>query len=259
MTGVPHVPPLQGLCLEQIVAPQRRDAEAGTALFDQFGRRFVVTSPTIVGRDSEEGITVIQTSVSRHHAKIEQDSKRVWWVEDLGSTNGTFIDGRRVRGKGKLNDRAILHVGDVAFAFVRDAEHVAGAVTADMKGTGASYRDESELDILSLLEPAAGGGGVLEYRGKQVQIGVTQVSIIRSLAERASEDTLAPEEVRGFVPSTVLLATSDWDAKHPNDNHLKQAIRRLRRSLERIELHEAIESRQRFGYRLRGDLIFRDR
>jgi DNA-binding response OmpR family regulator len=60
-----------------------------------------------------------------------------------------------------------------------------------------------------------------------------------------------PAQVRGFVRSSELLASIAWDTREPDDNHLKQLIRRARRLLIRAGLGDLIESRQRFGYRLR--------
>ena len=41
--------------------------------------------------------------VSRHHARIDVDGPRVW-IEDLGSKNGTFVNGKRVRDRMALKD-----------------------------------------------------------------------------------------------------------------------------------------------------------
>ena len=47
----------------------------------------------VVGRDPLNAIAVPVEGVSRHHAKILWDGK-AYWVEDLRSTNGTFLNGQ---------------------------------------------------------------------------------------------------------------------------------------------------------------------
>lgn len=57
--------------------------------------------------------------------------------------------------------------------------------------------------------------------------------------------------VRGFVPSGQLIADLPWDALEPDENNLKQLVRRVRRMLEGIRLAGLLESRRGLGYRLR--------
>jgi two-component system cell cycle response regulator len=60
---------------------------------------------TILGRDPSCALVVDDPSVSRRHARITRDERAHHFIEDLGSTNGTFVSGRRVR-------RAALATGD---------------------------------------------------------------------------------------------------------------------------------------------------
>jgi predicted component of type VI protein secretion system len=57
----------------------------------------------VVGRSEGCGVTVTDSSVSRLHARLVADEEGVY-VEDLGSANGTFVDGQRTRGRVRLAD-----------------------------------------------------------------------------------------------------------------------------------------------------------
>jgi len=49
-----------------------------------------------IGREADNDIVIKDESVSRHHAVLERDARSVWWLEDLGSHNGTRVGGRPI-------------------------------------------------------------------------------------------------------------------------------------------------------------------
>ncbi len=70
------------------------------------GRRFELPAnePQLIGRSSE-ALPLHDATISRRHAELTPDSGR-WFINDLQSSNGTFVNGHRV------NKRALLHIGD---------------------------------------------------------------------------------------------------------------------------------------------------
>jgi len=69
-------------------------AYAGASL----GRIFpLLPGEAIIGRAPDVQVTLLDSEVSRHHARITFDGGQVW-LEDLGSTNGTLVNGERSRG-----------------------------------------------------------------------------------------------------------------------------------------------------------------
>src|SRR5262249_62254773 len=66
-----------------------------------------------IGRAPGVEVSVPDTGLSRHHAEVIL-SDDGWVVRDLGSTNGTFVNGLRVGQEGcKLNPGDLLQAGDV--------------------------------------------------------------------------------------------------------------------------------------------------
>jgi pSer/pThr/pTyr-binding forkhead associated (FHA) protein len=53
-------------------------------------------NPTVIGRDDSCDITVDDANVSRNHAQLTQDVVGTWKLTDLGSTNGSKLNGSRV-------------------------------------------------------------------------------------------------------------------------------------------------------------------
>jgi diguanylate cyclase (GGDEF)-like protein len=95
------------------------------------GRVFTVAEggdATVVGRGKEVQVRVDDAGASREHARFIETEDGTYVVEDMGSTNGTFVDGKRVeRAELRSGDR--IHIGPnvvISFAIVAaQAEHIA--------------------------------------------------------------------------------------------------------------------------------------
>jgi len=95
------------------------------------GRVFTVAeagSETVVGRGKEAQVRIDDGGASRAHARFLETPDGSYVVEDMGSTNGTFVDGKRVdRAELRSGDR--IHIGPnviISFAIVAaQAEHIA--------------------------------------------------------------------------------------------------------------------------------------
>jgi DNA-binding winged helix-turn-helix (wHTH) protein len=70
----------------------------------------------VIGRASDAAVHIDSKSVSRHHARITVDGVQAT-LEDLGSKNGTFIDGRRLDTPSELHDGEQIAVGKVLLEF----------------------------------------------------------------------------------------------------------------------------------------------
>jgi putative peptide zinc metalloprotease protein len=75
------------------------------------GSRIPTDTPLTIGRAAGNSIRLADPSVSRHHARISHGPLGVW-IEDLGSSHGTFVDGERVDQSGGLADGVVIRVGD---------------------------------------------------------------------------------------------------------------------------------------------------
>ena len=67
------------------------------------------TDTFLVGRSQECDLRISEDCVSRSHLQVAFDGER-WWLTDLASANGTFINGERIR-KVPLPDRAEIELG----------------------------------------------------------------------------------------------------------------------------------------------------
>ena len=69
-----------------------------------------------IGRADYNDIIFPDPSVSTAHAKLQR-REGVWVVVDLDSTNGSFVDGERVKGESPLAPGALVRFGDVQLVF----------------------------------------------------------------------------------------------------------------------------------------------
>ena len=90
----------------------------GPCLVDASGQRYPLRAgaPTRVGRALDNEIVVSHSSVSRHHASIENVSGN-FAVKDLNSQNGTFVANTRVTESARVSDGEALRFGDAPFTF----------------------------------------------------------------------------------------------------------------------------------------------
>src|SRR5262245_31680879 len=57
---------------------------------------YLIKDSAVIGRDENAGVRVDSTLVSRRHAEVFFDNG-TWWLKDLESTNGTYVEGSRIR------------------------------------------------------------------------------------------------------------------------------------------------------------------
>jgi len=79
-------------------------------------KEFLIVDVISIGRDSQNTIVIPNTNVSRKHAKVYKNFDGKYEVEDLGSHNGTLLNGRLAR-KELLQDGDVINIADVNLTF----------------------------------------------------------------------------------------------------------------------------------------------
>jgi pSer/pThr/pTyr-binding forkhead associated (FHA) protein len=81
------------------------------------GRRLPIKVPVVnIGRGDYNDVVIADPSVSTMHAKLQRRDA-IWILTDLGSTNGTFVEGERLTGEAPLGPGTTLRFGDVSALF----------------------------------------------------------------------------------------------------------------------------------------------
>jgi diguanylate cyclase (GGDEF)-like protein len=85
---------------------------------DDLGRKYDLAGGELrIGRSSRSDVQVDQDAVSRSHAKVLSNHGRVT-IEDLGSTNGTYVNDELCDGAHRLRNGDLIKIGRTIFKFI---------------------------------------------------------------------------------------------------------------------------------------------
>jgi len=91
--------------------------ESAPYITDPFGQEHpLVNASTRLGRAMENEIVILDKRSSREHALIRRKGRKLV-LEDLKSTNGTYLNGERLKAPVDLRDGDLITIGDMEFTF----------------------------------------------------------------------------------------------------------------------------------------------
>jgi two-component system, cell cycle response regulator len=149
------------------VPPERPKAAPRPCLLflagSDVGRSVELSAEAIeIGRSEECAVSVTSDGVSRRHAKV-QKIFGLYFVTDLESTNGTFVNEQRIQQMAQLNDGDRIRVGDLVLKFVLNhleveyTQQVSSLAAADSL-TGTFAKAHFDLVFIREAERATRSG-----------------------------------------------------------------------------------------------------
>jgi hypothetical protein len=115
MVYKPRIQPTQAASVEEL------GVEREVAVLRWNGQRRVLDKRrSVLGRSRDADVRIDDPNVSRRHAEIVQEGS-VYWLVDLGSTNGTEVEGRRVQ-RARLADGTRFTLGETTLTFSTERE-----------------------------------------------------------------------------------------------------------------------------------------
>jgi hypothetical protein len=173
------------------------------SLTDPTGREHLLSDEiTTIGRALENDIVITSKRVSRGHARVRREGWRAI-LEDMGSTNGTFLNDERVLAPVELHDGDRVSIGDVTLIF-HDPD--------------ITYRDTPFPELEVNL-----GAGVVRVDRHLVTLAPKEFALLAYLYERC-----------GQVCSKDDIGNAVWPEYHEGvyDYQVENLVRRLRSKLE---------------------------
>lgn len=111
------------------------------------GKSYLLDMPeVVVGRSTRATLRLTHRGVSRRHARLVA-SNGAYYVEDLGSVRGTFVNERQIKERTFLNDGDNLKVGRVSFtvAFIEDLNAFQGPLERVSRANVPALSADPEL------------------------------------------------------------------------------------------------------------------
>jgi len=254
-----EVAPCEGLIAEHVRSNvEPTDAEAWVV--DGFGNPHALAAKTSIGRNHEGELVVLASSVSREHAELKKTDAG-WTVRDLGSRNGTFVDGARVQGRVPLPGRHAVKIGDVAMWFLAEVMHEPATppsvATASVGGGLVRFQinpGSVELCLVGTTDSEAGGALLSRREGSEKwnerNLAKLEYQLLRALCARATEEKDSPSMVRGCVSTKQLARDLPFQSKYANEENVRQVVRRLRQELAELGVDSALAVAPGRGYYL---------
>ncbi|MEI7892346.1 MAG: FHA domain-containing protein [Myxococcales bacterium] len=141
----------------------------------------VADKQIFVGRSSELDMVLVEDMVSRKHARITVQTDQIW-IEDLGSTNGTFVNGEKIK-KARLKEGDRILIGTSILKLIagdatqnnmdakRELENVASQRRTSQARTMSGSIEEVPLPDLLQLFGTSKKNGTLVIRTEDRNVG----------------------------------------------------------------------------------------
>jgi hypothetical protein len=254
-----EVSPCEGLIPDHIRSNVDSTEAAGWVV-DGFGAAHAISPKTGIGRSHEGELVILASSVSREHAELRRTDAG-WHIRDLGSRNGTFVDGTRAQGRATLGERTMIKIGDVALWFLAEVVHepIAPPSMATASAGGGLVRfniTPGTVELCLVGTTDMGAGGALLSRGNgstgwtERGLAPLEFQLMRALCARAVEEADSPSAVRGCVQTKQLARELPFQSKYANEENVRQVVRRLRQELGAIGVENVLAVAPGRGYYL---------
>jgi len=143
--------------------------EARVVLADGVERPVPATG-LVIGRRIDTDLMIDDSSVSRRHAQIVRRGG-AWYVADLGSRNGTTLNGQPVAREVRLFDADVLQLGDAILTFRLGAPQLGHPVP--LPATGVPAPNESLGPVVLVAEPEGARSTEPMARGAPPRLQIT--------------------------------------------------------------------------------------
>ncbi len=213
----------------------------------------------LVGRSADVDMVLVEDMVSRRHAKITTLGGQLF-IQDLGSTNGTFVNGEKIkRMRLKEGDRILigtsilklvpvdqasesaqLSEGEARSRMADVAARSAGNSTDVIKADRGRLEEIPVLDLLQLLSTSKRSGVLLLMGGTSQG----QIYLKTGQVRYASIDEAFDLTPRKALDRMLSWSRGYYQLEPPDDREFLEAIEEPTEALLTLLVHEHEEARE---------------
>ncbi|MBI3837993.1 MAG: SpoIIE family protein phosphatase [Planctomycetia bacterium] len=207
----------------------------------------------VLGRHPDCDIVLDAASVSRQHAQILKDDAQ-YYVEDLHSRNGTFVNGRQIQGRQLLQNGDRLKICDLALTFYADqpsdrlpeptqTSSSGLALMVDDAGSTATSTIVSKLDVIS------SHGSVRLTVNSEIKLRA-MIEIAQNLGKALSLDKVLAKLLDSLFKIFIQADRGFVILRQPDGSLVPKAIKHRRPDMEdkirisRTIVNQVIESQE---------------
>lgn len=184
------------------------------------GQRWIMKEPVIIGREPDCTVSIEDRQVSRRHARLTCKNGSCN-LEDLGSKNGTFHNGKQLEGDAILRDGDTFQVALIQkFVF---------------------YNSDATMPMDDMFFPNLQGEGKLVLDGKSRRVWVAGKELVPPISAAQFRLLACLYRQAGQVVSREQLVQEIWQGEESvgvSDQALDALIRRLRERIAEFDIKE---------------------
>ncbi|MBI1900232.1 MAG: SpoIIE family protein phosphatase [Planctomycetia bacterium] len=215
-------------------------------------QQFAIEKPcTVLGRHPDCDVVLEVGAISRQHAQllIEQGG---YFVQDLGSRNGTYLNGQRVEGKQKLADNDEIKICDLVFSFHEKEPGPPGKDTV-VEPTWATLVDDRDgggtSTIMSKIDVWSSGSGFRVTVNPEVKLKAL-IEISKDLARSLAMEKVLPKILESLFKVFIQADRGFIVLSDANGKPVPKAVRYRREGeqesirISRTIVRQVMESKQ---------------
>lgn len=191
----------------------------------QRNKRFELAEdrPVTIGRGSEgAGIVLHDQAVSRRHAELAFKDGR-WVIRDIGSSNGTFVNEKRVAGEVSLIHNDQFRVGATVILF--ESQEQLSGVQREVKEPAVESDVESADTMVGLSVDNLGSKEVAERRERIAQAGQTAVNLSHGIKNLLQAVATGREVVgHGLKTGDIERVKRGWNILNRNLERIHKLV-----------------------------------
>jgi len=162
----------------------QNEAQESVWLEAATGEKAFVTQSCVLGRSKQCGIVIDDERASRRHAMVHRQADAEFWLVDLGSANGTRLNGRRLSRPTRLLVGDRIEIAGRVFTFCSPGGAVQPAPDASST-INATVSELRQIDYWLLVADMVGSTQLVQRLPAEASAGVTGqwLATCRSLIE----------------------------------------------------------------------------
>lgn len=212
------------------------------------GQRWIINGEMLIGREPNCQITIADRQVSRYHARLDRAGDKVT-IEDLGSKNGTYLNGERISTAQVLDDGDVLQIALIqGFLFF---------VSDSTIGLDTHALPQSVLPGQAGGEAPASSGSRLTLESSSRRVWVNERELVPPLSLQQFRLLETLQRRRGEVVTRQELIEEIWgenEAIGVSEQAFDALVRRLRERLFQADpLTNYVLTVRGHGLRLGGE------